>query len=109
MLTTILGGHIRPDFYGRIPTYVESFGAEVGEELARYEIANLQSLKKIIKEENIDCDFVLTRTCTAFTNQEDADRSKLAYNNLAELEYMDDVQFTDGVAAEGVSIQSFSI
>ena len=58
---------------------------EAGEEIARYEIANLRALKKLIKEENIDCDFIVTRTCNVFTNQEDVDKSKEDYELLENL------------------------
>ncbi|KAH8602224.1 FAD dependent oxidoreductase [Bisporella sp. PMI_857] len=97
------GGHVRPDLYGHIPTYIKRYGVEAGEEWAKYEIANLKALKKFISEDEVDCDFVLTRTCNAYTNQKGADAAKAVYDSMKGLGYMEDVDWTNGEAAEGVS------
>lgn len=44
-----------------------------------------------------------------FTNQEDAEKGRSYYDRLAKLEYMDDVHFTVGKAAEGVSSIPFRL
>jgi hypothetical protein len=76
---------------------------EAAEELAKYEISHVKALKDLIEQENIDCDFTLTRTCNAFRNQEIADKIKPMLEGLVNaVDYMDDLQFTDGRAAEGV-------
>ena len=49
------GGHLRPDLYGHIPTYIDRAGAEAGAEIARFEIAHVQAIKKVVEEEKIDC------------------------------------------------------
>ncbi|KAJ5976423.1 FAD dependent oxidoreductase [Penicillium waksmanii] len=56
------GGHLRPDFYGHIPKYIEQSGPRAGAEIAEFEIANLRALKRFIEEEDIDCDFTLARS-----------------------------------------------
>jgi hypothetical protein len=80
---------------------------EPAAELAKYEILHVQTLKKLIQQENIDCEFTLTRTCNVFRSQETADQAKDIYDILmqAGLDYMDDVHFTSGKAAEGVHSQ----
>jgi hypothetical protein len=102
----ILGGHLRPDLYGKIPKYIDRYGLEDGAELAKYEIRHLQVLKKLIRDQNIDCDFTLTRTCDVWTNQEKAEEARETYQMMVGhgLSYMDDVHFTFGKAAEGVSL-----
>jgi hypothetical protein len=70
----------------------------------------LQAIKKLVEEENIDCDFTLTRSCSAFRDQETADKAKAIYEMLVKtgLAYMDDVHFVSGKAAEGVHASPYS-
>lgn len=70
------GGHLRPDLYGHIPTYMDRAGAQAGAEIAEFEIAHLQALKKLIEEENIDCDFTMARTIDVWCNEEAAKNAK---------------------------------
>ncbi|ESZ89547.1 FAD dependent oxidoreductase superfamily [Sclerotinia borealis F-4128] len=100
------GGHLRPDFYGHIPTYINRAGARAGAEIAEFEIAHVQALKKLILREKFDCDFTLTRTCDVWNNQEAADKAKVIYESLRlnpKLPYMEDVHFTTGKNAETIS------
>ncbi|KAG9243253.1 FAD dependent oxidoreductase-like protein superfamily [Calycina marina] len=97
------GGHVRPDHFGTIPTYAKRFGLKAAEEFAEYEIANFHAIKKLVRQQKIDCDLVVTRTCTAFTNQRTLDKYKPNYEMLAGLPYMDDFQFVIGEAAESIS------
>lgn len=104
------GGHCRPDFYGHIPTYMDRAGAQAGAEIAQFEIANLQAVKKVIQKENIDCDFTLTRSIDVWCNEESAQKAKAVYDRMMaeEFEYMDDVVFYEGDKAEGVSTSTSS-
>jgi len=106
-----LGGHLRPDLYGHIPTYIKRFGVKAGEEFAKFEISHVNAIRKIIQEENIECDFTLTRTCSAFTNQRVAEAAKASYVKMSsyDMPYMDDVCFTEGRSAEGVCISRISL
>lgn len=99
------GGHLRPDFYGHIPTYVDRAGAEAGLEIAEFEIAHINAIKKTIDKENIDCDFTLTRTIDVWCNEQSADQAKQVFDLMQsrKFEYMDDAIFYTGKAAEGVS------
>jgi hypothetical protein len=105
VLTFSAGGHLRPDLYGHIPSHIKRYGPKAAEEFAEYEISHVQVLKKLIKEEKIDCDFTLTRTCSAFMNQTVADAARGIYEKMLtyNFSYLDDVCFTYGKAAEGVS------
>lgn len=99
------GGHMRPDLYGHIPTYIKRFGIETGAELAEFEIAHVQAIKKVVAKEKIDCDFTLTRTVDVWCNQDAADKAQDVYDQMVAhgLKYMDDVDFTMGPTAEGIS------
>lgn len=98
------GGHLRPDLYGHIPTFVDRAGAEAGLEIAEFEIAHVNAIKKVIEKEKIDCDFTLTRTIDVWCNEESATQANQIYNQMVarNFEYMDDVIFYTGKAAEGV-------
>jgi hypothetical protein len=98
------GGHLRPDLYGGIPTYISRGGLEAGAEIARFEIATLHAMKKVIREENIDCDFTLTRTFDVWCNEKAAKEAKVVYDQMLarDVEYMDDTIFYTGKNVEGV-------
>lgn len=99
------GGHCRPDFYGHIPTYMDRAGDRAGAEIAEFEIANLRALKRVIEQENIDCDFTLARSVDVWCNEEAAKSAKAVYDRMvaAGFEYMDDAVFYTGEQVEGVS------
>lgn len=99
------GGHCRPDFYGHIPKYMDRAGDHAGAEIAEFEIANLRALKRVIEQENIDCDFALARSVDVWCNEESAKSAKAVYDRVvaAGFEYMDDAVFYTGEQVEGVS------
>lgn len=98
------GGHLRPDLYGHIPTYIDRFGVEVGAEIAEFEVAHMKAIKDLIAREKIDCEFTLTRTTDVWCNQDAADKAKAVYDKMVAfgLKHMDDVHFVTGPQAEGV-------
>lgn len=99
------GGHLRPDLYGHIPTYIDRAGAEAGAEIARFEIAHVQAIKKIVEKEKIDCNFTLCRSFDVWCNEEAAAKASVMYERMVEegFEYIDDVVFYTGKDVEGVS------
>jgi hypothetical protein len=100
------GGHLRPDLYGHIPTHIDRQGLEVGAEIAVFEAAHVTAIKNVVKKENIDCDFVITRSTDVWCNQAAAEKAKASYDKMVAygLKHMDDVDFYIGKDAEGVSI-----
>lgn len=99
------GGHLRPDLYGHIPTYIDRAGVEAAEEVAKFEIAHVYALKKLIREQGIDCDFKLCRSIDVWCNEQAAKNAKAIYDRMLDhhLDYMEDVVFyTDAKEAEGV-------
>jgi len=100
------GGHLRPDLYGHIPTHIDRHGLERGAEIAEFEAAHVTAIKNVVAKENIDCDFVITRTTDVWCNDDAAQKAKANYDRMVAygLKYMDDVDFYIGKDAEGVSI-----
>lgn len=99
------GGHLRPDLYGHIPTYIKRNGLEAAVELAEFEIAHVPALKTFIETEGIECDFVLHRSVDVWSDPEAADAAKKVYEQMSSysLPYMTDVFFHHGPNAEGLS------
>lgn len=98
------GGHLRPDLYGQIPTYIRREGKAAAVELAEFEIAHVRAFKKFVQEEEISCDFTLTRTFDVWCNQDAAKKARQSYQSMVNegVEYMDDVFFYDGKDAEQI-------
>lgn len=99
------GGHLRPDLYGHIPTYIERHGIKAATDLAEYEAAHVQAIKQLIAKEKIDCDFTLTRCTDTWANEEAAKQAKEMYDLMMSknLRLMNDVNFVYGERAAGVS------
>lgn len=102
------GGHIRPDLYGHIPTYIERHGAEAGAELANFELSHVKALKDVISEEGIDCDFNVTRNMNVYLNEAHGEKAKQKYETLASQahSFVEDIHYTPQKHAEGVSLSS---
>jgi len=102
------GGHIRPDLYGHIPTYIERHGAEAGAELANFELSHIQALKDVIVKEEIDCDFIITRNMNVYLNETHGEEAKRKYEALASQahSFVEDIHYTPQKHAEGVGLWS---
>lgn len=99
------GGHLKPDLYGKASTIARSHGIEAGVEIAEFEAKHVWAVKKVVEEENIDCDFVLTRCVDVFLTDDGCAPVKagvdfLKSNNVSA---MDDVYFASGSRAEQLS------
>ena len=100
------GGHLRPDLYGHIPKYIARAGVRAGAEIAEFEIDNMWAIKKVIEDEQIDCDFTMARCVDAWCQEKPAKEAKAKYDQLValDLDYMKDVFFiSDPKQAEAVS------
>lgn len=99
------GGHLRPDLYGHIPTYIDRFGIDAGLEIAEFEIAHVPAIKTLVETEKIDCDFAEFRTVDVWINEAAALRARDTYELMVsrKLEYMKDVTFVFGDGAEEAS------
>ncbi|KAB8264075.1 phosphoenolpyruvate phosphomutase-domain-containing protein [Aspergillus pseudonomiae] len=87
------GGHLRPDLYDRIPTYIKRHGVDAAAEVANFELSHIKVLKDLLAEENIDCDFNITR-CLSKNYEDLVSRG---------LDFADDIHYTPSKNAQGIS------
>jgi hypothetical protein len=84
---------------------MKRYGVEAATEVGNFEVAHIQAFKKLISEENIDCDLVITRSMNVYLNADEANQARETYESLATqgLAFTDDIQYTSGKLAEAVS------
>ncbi|KAI9726546.1 MAG: hypothetical protein M1834_008988 [Cirrosporium novae-zelandiae] len=76
------GGHLKPDVYFNVNYYVRKYGAEAAAELANFEASQVLAVKQLVEDEEIDCDFNLTRAFDVHLDEEHAKKTKAAYDEL---------------------------
>jgi hypothetical protein len=59
-----------------------SHGRAEAEKLTRFESSNLSAVEKLVKDEEIDCDFVRTLAFDAFSREEDWEVALAKVNSL---------------------------
>ncbi|KAF1960774.1 FAD dependent oxidoreductase superfamily [Byssothecium circinans] len=98
------GGHLKPDPYSRPSAVAATHGIEAARELSEFEASHVPAVKKLVEEENIDCDFVLTRRVDAFLADSIYAAMKGGVDLLREnkVSVMDDVFFASSAQAEQV-------
>ncbi|OAA57389.1 FAD dependent oxidoreductase [Niveomyces insectorum RCEF 264] len=57
------GGQLKPDPFNRPASIAAKYGMAAAAECASFEAAHVPAIKRVVEENNIDCDFVLTRCC----------------------------------------------
>lgn len=99
------GGHIKPDVYYNILKYSKVYGSAQAAAFAKFEAKNVLAVKQLVEDENIDCDFVLSRALDVYLNDAHARETKEAYRELVRLGAADvaDIHYTEGRNAEKVS------
>lgn len=105
-LTTLPGGHLKPDVYLNLPKHIKKYGVKAAVEVAKFEASQVHAVKELVETENIDCDFVLTRACDATLDEQLAKEIEAAYAELVKSGVADlkDVQFTPRKDAERVRL-----
>lgn len=107
LITATLGGHLRPSVYSGIPRYTKQFGLDAAVELADFEFDHVPVIAELVKKENIDCDFTLTRTFDIYTDKDAAAEAKKVYLELKAAGVakttINDLEWTDADKAEAVN------
>ncbi|KAH8645542.1 FAD dependent oxidoreductase [Tricladium varicosporioides] len=97
-----VGGHMKADPFIKPSNLIKTHGVKAALECAEFEFAHLRAIKRIVEEDEIDCDFVLTRTMDVFMSEEVCttmlDKVKLLEKNG--LKVLDDVYSLQGAEAE---------
>ncbi|CAJ0550004.1 Ff.00g099340.m01.CDS01 [Fusarium sp. VM40] len=55
------GGHLKPDSYNAISRLAKEYGVEAAAEVANFETANVEAVAEFVRQNDIDCDFIMTR------------------------------------------------
>jgi glycine/D-amino acid oxidase-like deaminating enzyme len=102
----LLGGHLRPSVYSRIPKYSKQFGLEAAVEVADFEFDHVATIASLVEKEKIDCDFTLTRSFDIYTDKEEAEIAKKYYDEFKAAgiakSTIDDLVWTEAEHAEEV-------
>lgn len=70
----LLGGHLRPDLHDSIHSFAQKYGIEPAAEIASFEVAHVEAVKRFIEEEQLSCDFELSEALDVQLNNSDAKR-----------------------------------
>lgn len=102
------GGQLKPDPFYRALDFARTRGMDAAVENINFEMAHLPAIKKLVEEENIDCDFVLTRCCDVFFNQEHWTNIKAGIASLQacgpdKVPSLRDMFVTEGIDAKRLS------
>ena len=97
---------MKPDPYYRAAGALEKHGKAAAEEVASFEARQVKEIQKLVEEENIDCDFVVTRAtdvCLYEAAKRDL-KSGLEKLKQAGISTASEVFYSDERSAEGVSM-----
>ena len=89
----------------RANDFVTKFaGAEAAKELSTFQTELLYAMKEVVDKEQLDCDFVMTRSLEIILDQSHADALKKIYEDQIHLglDYIRDVDFIGPRYAERV-------
>ena len=96
---------MKPDPFTRGAKALELLDKDAAEEVTSFEIRHLKAIGDLVKKENIDCDYVLTRATDVFLYDSGRDELKTKVDKLTELGIsgVDDIFYSSEKTAEGVS------
>jgi glycine/D-amino acid oxidase-like deaminating enzyme len=60
------GGHVRPDVHIGLPRRDRLYGREATQEIADFEIDNLQAIRELVRRDRVECDLSIMQTMTVF-------------------------------------------
>lgn len=63
------GGHVKPFYYSRHAEVLAEYGLESAAKYVEFEYNHLGEIKRLIEEEKIECDYLLTRLCDVFPDE----------------------------------------
>ena len=74
---------MKPDVYNNVPRNVAKYGLSAAVEVAKFEASQVHAIKELVEKEQIDCDFVLTRSCDAILDEKLAKETDEAFTKLS--------------------------
>ncbi|KAJ5172866.1 hypothetical protein N7492_005459 [Penicillium capsulatum] len=63
------GGHLKPDLFNHIATVAAEYGVDAAAEIAAFEADHVQAIKDLVEQENIDCDYIVTKAMDVQLNE----------------------------------------
>ena len=99
------GGHVKPDTYAGITNYASRYGIEQAAALQKFEVSHAHIIKQLVEDEQLDCDFHLTRAVDAIMDPDVAAQKANEYRQLLASNALDlrDVAYTGPEHAERIS------
>lgn len=79
------GGHLKPDYYYAAAGLAAEYGLDAAAEVTEFEHANLQAVSNFIVENNIDCDYIVTRAVDVQLGNDVYEKAKAGYELLRKL------------------------
>ncbi|KAK9484500.1 FAD dependent oxidoreductase [Lipomyces starkeyi] len=80
------GGHLRPDFYTYASQITAKYGSEEAARLSKFERDNFEAVKRLIKEDNVDCETVEGgESWQVFLTQEEFDEALREFTMMRDL------------------------
>lgn len=76
------GGHLKPFYFAQHDEILENWGLEVAAANVEFEYRHLAEIKRLVEEEELDCDLMLTRTSDIFYDQTKIDAVKAEVKNF---------------------------
>ncbi|CAG7954251.1 unnamed protein product [Penicillium olsonii] len=77
-----IGGHMKPDIYNGIAGLAVDHGVEAAAEVAAFEAKHVTYLKQFVENENIQCDYVVTKAIDVQLSQAHSAKLKEGYDRL---------------------------
>ena len=98
-------GHLKPDLSIRAAGALDAHDKTAAEEVASFEHRHLKEIGDLVKREDIDCDYVLTRSTDVclYSKGRDELKAKLDKVTAAGISTADDVFYSAEKTAEAVS------
>lgn len=100
------GGHLKPDTYRQYLDFVKKYGARGAAEIVNFETSHIPAMAKLINEEGIECDFVVTRACDVDVDPIQQEKSLKGYTAMQKNPYVnnrEDIQIVYGENAKTIS------
>lgn len=101
------GGHLKPDGFLKAATALDEHGKEAAEEVATFETRHIAAIGDLVREEGIECDFVVTRAIDVCLYDKGGEEMEAKLARLREAGVdVGDVFYCSEESAEGVSVSS---
>ena len=96
---------MKPDPFVRAGSVIDAHGKTAAEEVVQFEVSHLKAIGDLVKRENIECDYVLTRTTDVCLYEKGRDDLKAKLDKVVEagITTADDVFYSPQKTAEAVS------